>query len=813
MPAKDMEEQKHAQPSMDLDEDSSGPYSSGFAEALQLSVRAAIMMSLLASLIWVPSFGKSFINSQILARVPLMICLFVFTINPLLGTAIQNACCGIIGTFWACFHMWVMNGIFPGGMKEGMSSTGACAIFGWSNFLIITFLCLWCKCGLGTKMFFLATHIGFMLCFLDPKSAVGFSENFTISHRGTAVNTMLATFLGCACAPIMNLIPYPMSMSYANMKTNAVKASHDTGRLFEAVIIYYAGHESSIVVESQLKHSLDLRAHLDTLGGAIGGAWWEGFDLGTRGTVRALMDSHCGLMNNVYDRVAAVLVVARSEDFGPSHIAIMDKVHDECLRLAAAVKHLLIAVTNAATDGDISAQEKAELSGLVDEAKAALSALAAEFDVARKALRTPISTEALGENYFVLTISAYARLVIDYSEMMMTNPPKGAGFGAAMVSGLKSTWDFSAMTERFSVSFTVIHYAALVFCWFYSVYVDHWGGGCVITAVFLMSPAVCPDIQAFLNVLNAVILAVVAGTLVYQWSCGSGYGDYILPFVSLIFWIVSLYGYFAKSLFLLPCLVFAALTPFRFVAECPKGEVAAGARATWGVMVANIIAIAFVCSFQYFMGTDRANRLAICALDDAFGGLRTAFDAFWAEQDATVPMGSVSGSLGAGLGFSTSAMIEPRFFRDDWKAGLYTTVAGQASQIRLDILMLWFAMAGSDGKPDAIFSKFDSTPDFVGVRNDLNSTLEDAHALSIAMLKHEAGHFTGLSALKNTTGIDTLGDLPNLIKNLSGMLRFPSQSPDSLEDDELCQISSVCFLLDCSIKHIAAVLKTNIRQV
>merc|ERR1719272_1112820 len=376
---------------------------------------------------------------------------------------------------------------------------------------------------------------------------------------------------------------------------------------------------------------------------------------------------------NVYDRVAAVLVVARSEDFGPSHIAIMDKVHDECLRLAADVKNLLVAVTHAATDGDISAQEKVELSGLIDESKAALRALAAEFDVARKALRSPISTEALGENYFVLTISAYARLVIDYSEMMITNPPKGVGFGAAMASGLKSTWDFPAMTERFSVSFTIIHYAALVFCWFYSVYVDHWGGGCVITAVFLMSPAVCPDIQAFLNVLNAVILAVVAGTLVYQWSCGSGYGDYILPFVSLVLWICGLYGYFAKSVFLLPCVVFVALTPFRWVSECPKGEIAAGARAVWGGMVANIIAILFVCSFQYFLGIDRANNLAVCSLDDAFGGLRAAFDAFWDQHDATEPMGTVSGSLGAGNGFSASANIEPRFNRNDWKGGLYAT--------------------------------------------------------------------------------------------------------------------------------------------
>merc|ERR1719353_342600 len=260
-------------------DDIGAPKGSNFAAAIQLAVRASVMMCLLAAIVWVPAIRKPFPN-QIQARIPLVICLFVFTVNPLLGTAIQNALCGILGTFWACLHMWVMNGIFPGGMKEGMSPTSACAIFGWANFLIFTFLVLWCKCGLGTKMFALATDIGFMLAFLDPASTMPFSENFQISHRGTAVNVMIATVIGCAAAPLMNLIPYPMSFAYTNMKNGAMKASADTAKLFEAIVEYYAGEEASVVIDSEVKHALDLRAELDGMGGAIGAAWWEGFDLG-----------------------------------------------------------------------------------------------------------------------------------------------------------------------------------------------------------------------------------------------------------------------------------------------------------------------------------------------------------------------------------------------------------------------------------------------------------------------------------------------------------------------------------------------------
>merc|ERR1719236_40186 len=81
-------------------------------------------MAVIAAIVWVPAIRKPFPN-QIQARIPLVICLFVFTVNPLMGVAVANGVAGIIGTFWACFHMWVMNGIFPGG-HEGRYVTNEC---------------------------------------------------------------------------------------------------------------------------------------------------------------------------------------------------------------------------------------------------------------------------------------------------------------------------------------------------------------------------------------------------------------------------------------------------------------------------------------------------------------------------------------------------------------------------------------------------------------------------------------------------------------------------------------------------------------
>merc|ERR1719191_1386061 len=119
-----------------------------------------------------------------------------------------------------------------------------------ANMLIFLWLILWSKCGIGMKMFALSTDIGFMLAFIDPKSTLKFSENFTISSSGTAVNVMLATLIACLIAPLMNLLPYPMTSAFTDMKQKSVQASKDTAKLFEAVVAYYCGTEASVVIES-----------------------------------------------------------------------------------------------------------------------------------------------------------------------------------------------------------------------------------------------------------------------------------------------------------------------------------------------------------------------------------------------------------------------------------------------------------------------------------------------------------------------------------------------------------------------------------
>merc|ERR1719316_1030197 len=167
------------------------------------------------------------------------------------------------------------------------------------------------------------------------------------------------------------------------------------------------------------------------------------------------------------------MIAVSTEDFGESHIKIMEQIRGASFDVAHSVKVLLVAATEAATDGDISSSEKAHMEDLVKDAKKAVKQLAVDYDGARRAYPCA-SKETFGESFFVMTISAYARLTIEYAEVLCTNPPKGVGIGAGISAGISGT--FSGLGDKFNVNFTIKHFLALVICWLWSVYVDGMGG-------------------------------------------------------------------------------------------------------------------------------------------------------------------------------------------------------------------------------------------------------------------------------------------------------------------------------------------------
>merc|ERR1719399_565747 len=143
---------------------------------LDLAVRGAFFSSLMAFLVWWPSTAEDTNATRFKPYMPLAICIFIFTINPIFGTVIANAWAGIVGTFVACLNIFILRGFFAEGVEPGMGPFSAPSIVAWVNLAVFNLLMLMLNVRMAFRMFAMANFTGFILMFLNPADQTPFSN-------------------------------------------------------------------------------------------------------------------------------------------------------------------------------------------------------------------------------------------------------------------------------------------------------------------------------------------------------------------------------------------------------------------------------------------------------------------------------------------------------------------------------------------------------------------------------------------------------------------------------------------------------------
>jgi hypothetical protein len=547
------------------------------------------------------------------------------------------------------------------------------------------------------------------------------------------------------------------------------------------------------------------------MGGSIGAAYMEGFDIGNNGTIRNLMAAHSGLLGRIYDILFSLEIAISTEDFGPSHKQIMGDIGAAATDYVEKVNLLLMEVTNAAGDGSVDSGEKASLTALMDSVTTAMKELSSKFHEGRKAFGKPVCQEMLSESFFVFALSAYGRLVIEYTQMMITDPPVGDSMGTVFVNCIKSLFVFPHVHHGI---FIMRYWLALMLCFIFGVIMDNYGGACAITAVFLLNTRVGPDMMATLNTLLAVVVGAVCGAILYVYACLGGVGHIVLPIVSFIYWVATIHVGYGGSSFALVGILMAGLAPFVVVKECdPNPTDTGGAAGLWIGIRGCIIAMVIVSLCEILSVPGVQGDLAFQSFDAAMQGLKAAFKDLWAEKDPLPAMEPVPGHIGQSDMFNSGAKLEPRYWKCKWKSGFQAQCNVVATKIRLDILTIKHAMDGSGKvKGESLFKILNKVPAIAAMAKDLDNTLEDAREISIELLEHGYGPFGGAAKLDSLEGVDELDGFATAIEDVAKIVKFPDSAPDTMEDDELCRLSIIFVMLDYSIKHVAEMIKDAIRN-
>merc|ERR1719160_1602710 len=291
-------------------------------------------------------------------------------------------------------------------------------------------------------------------------------------------------------------------------------------------------------------------------------------------------------------------------------------------------------------------------------------------------------------------------------------------------------------------------------------------------------------------------------------------GAIVLPIVTFIYLFVTLLVAFGGSSFALIGLLMAALSPFSMMKNCPSGVVddAAAAVGLWIGIRACIIAMVIMAVCELASVPGEQAKMARDGWNLAMEAIKQGFTDLWEEKDPAAAMSSVAADLGGAATFNKGAILEPRFDRCKWKDAYQTELIGVATKLRLDILTIRAGLEGNDGQTGDTMAKLESVTAFKKIQKDLAGTLEDAREIAFMLLEHEKGDFHGLDKLDTLEGIDELEDLGAAIAEANTVVTFPAKTPDSMEEDTLCQMSIVFVMLDYTIKHVASIIKSTVEK-
>eukprot|EP00929_Paragymnodinium_shiwhaense_P111624 TRINITY_DN7996_c0_g1_i1.p2 TRINITY_DN7996_c0_g1~~TRINITY_DN7996_c0_g1_i1.p2 ORF type:complete len:179 (-),score=64.55 TRINITY_DN7996_c0_g1_i1:75-575(-) len=164
--------------------------------------------------------------------------------------------------------------------------------------------------------------------------------------------------------------------------------------------------------------------------------------------------------------------------------------------------------------------------------------------------------------------------------------------------------------------------------------------------------------------------------------------------------------------------------------------------------------------------------------------------------------------------------MEPRLWMCPWKKEFLLECTGSLKKVKSDILVIQMALRShkkpaADGEKaeelSSVFKLLSRIPESRDMALDLLHTLDDAHKLSLTVLRFTSGDFNGLSQLSTVDDLDKLDGIEEALRGLATLVKFPEKAPKSMEDDELVQLSIVFIMLEYLVSHVAEITKAAVK--
>lgn len=264
-------------------------------QKVQIAVRTAVMSLILALPVYIDDTYKAM--PDLLDNIGGITLLFlIFTVYENLGITVAQAWQGFIGVFVTCMYVHFVDRLMPGGARGDQYATSIIHI---ANVLYI-FLCLWLNISHNTRTWLLSYHCYFMMEFMNPKSTVNLSFSWSLRSDSMSSNVFFTGMAGVVAAVLVMVVPWPIRAGQKCCTAASLTVDMLTD-LVDDLVLHHCDSENYFRVHRFEADVVALWEQISTMQADLDGFWWEGFDIGSHGQTRLLLQRHLSMMQDMSD--------------------------------------------------------------------------------------------------------------------------------------------------------------------------------------------------------------------------------------------------------------------------------------------------------------------------------------------------------------------------------------------------------------------------------------------------------------------------------------------------------------------------------
>jgi len=401
-----------------------------FAYRADLAVRCALACAVCGLPYVLPELGFMNDYGWSMQYVVVIICFSVFMD---LGNTVACAWYNFYGTLLPTINVILMYSFYPHGATAHEGDF--VWYFGLADFIIFNGAFLMLKVPVGVRMFALSWQAYFSMCFLNPNDDTRFSHGLSdVVLQGAAIGPLMGTVIGSVisvCVVCSSPFGYTLC-GIGRAQEAAMTVLWKEGELWRRMVTYYTGKEKLLEIESLIGHAKDLERGVEELDSFLSMTWWETFDIGRPGRVRAHLIELNKTLRLAHDWLKCILQSIAEEDFNDQHDALMEKLAPAIVNLSENIAKLMFREAKLASAGfsissargaeaQLLKYEQQQLQADIAAVNGAQRELAKEFVRIRREVygSDVITPDATGEHFFMYALSVYGEYATEYAEYLM----------------------------------------------------------------------------------------------------------------------------------------------------------------------------------------------------------------------------------------------------------------------------------------------------------------------------------------------------------------------------------------------------------